>query len=543
MGSGDGQRDADSSAREQTASGGDDSTRDDTDTNPLEDSTTNPLDDLTPNSPDDESIPDNSLDDDSIPDTSEASRLEDGSADADSETNHPDDPKTESSGDAETESLTPKIPEFTDYYELLGVSEDASQAEIMRAYREMAKRTHPDASNLSEEAAEAQFRRVLTARDVLTSEETRRAYDTLGHDEFCRQSDALGEHVSKPTTVDDDPGVGPGRAQRSARGEAARRGDPLVPPVDSVLFDPPPEPNDIGDTEPKSRGRGIYQFVFDAEGFESTSLDTVAWRWRAAWRVRIVAAVVLPTVISLLIFGLSALPAGTGVTVSTPRITPARFALLVFVAFVGMTAYTGLVTERALPRGAFVADRAVGRFAAERSRRYRRRGALLLGVVFALIATTANAGADPWTHTAETVRGNGTGFPWFEPGTAGLSESALLDGALTVVFIIASLAGVSLFVLGMSATLWRARYERGSRIRPSLWEPLLVPALICTPIALLGGALEIATVSGLESFPSTVQTALVLENGSLTVATLAVSATVLSVLLWPLSHLRLGLLR
>lgn len=445
------------------------------------------------------------------------------------------------SANAETDPSDTETQKFTDYYELLGVTEDASRAEITHAYREAAKRHHPDASDLPEKQAETQFRRVLAARDVLTSEETRRAYDALGHDEFCRQSDALGEHVSKPATESDQPGVGPGRAQRSARGEAARRGDPLVPPVDSTLFDSTPAPSGSDETEPAGRGRGIYRFVFDETTFESTSLDTVARHWRAAWRARIAAAVIVPAAIYVLLLAVVSLVAGVGTSVSTPRIPPVRFALLALGSAVTMTIYSCVLAERSLPRGAFVADRAVGRFTGERSLRYRRRGALLLAAVFALVASAANAGAEPWTHTAETVRGDATGFPWFAPETIGLSESALLDGLLTVGFALAALAGVCMFSLGMSATLWRARYERGSRIRPSLWEPLLVTALICIPVALVVGAVSLVTVPGVESLPATVQTALALENGSVTVVTLAVGATVLSVLLWPAAHLRLRL--
>ncbi len=462
------------------------------------------------------------------------------SASPDSET----DPSTENPANSnpETESSNTETLEFSDYYELLGITEDATRAEITRAYREMAKRTHPDGSDLPEKQAETQFRRVLAARDVLTSAETRRAYDALGHDEFCRQSDALGEHISRPAETDDEPGVGPGRAQRSARGEAARRGDPLVPPVDSALFDSPPETATDGETETEGRGRGIYRFVFDETAFESTSLDTVARRWRAAWRSRIAAAVIVPATVFVLLLVMESLLASTGQTVSRPTLTPVQFAVLGIVSAVGVTVYGCLLTERALPRGAFVADRAVGRFAADRSQRYRRRGALLLGAVFALVASTANADANPWTHTAETLRGDATGFPWFTPETAGLSESALLDGVLTAGFGLAAFAGVCMFVIGVSATLWRARYERGSRIRPTLWEPVLVTALISTPVALVIGAVSLVTVPGLESLPATAQTALALENGSVTVGTIAVGATALSVLLWPVVHLRLRLL-
>ncbi|MEQ5775958.1 MULTISPECIES: molecular chaperone DnaJ [unclassified Thalassospira] len=70
-----------------------------------------------------------------------------------------------------------------DYYELLGVSKDASAAELKSAYRKMAVKFHPD-KNPGDTAAEAKFKEVSEAYDVLKDADKRAAYDRFGHAAF-----------------------------------------------------------------------------------------------------------------------------------------------------------------------------------------------------------------------------------------------------------------------------------------------------------------------------------------------------------------------
>ena len=67
---------------------------------------------------------------------------------------------------------------FRDYYEIMGVARDASQDDIKRAYRKLARKYHPDVS--SEGDAEARFKEVGEAYEVLKDPEKRAAYDQLG---------------------------------------------------------------------------------------------------------------------------------------------------------------------------------------------------------------------------------------------------------------------------------------------------------------------------------------------------------------------------
>ena len=68
--------------------------------------------------------------------------------------------------------------EFKDYYEIMGVARDASPDEIKRAYRRLARKYHPDVSK--EKDAEARFKEVGEAYEVLRDPEKRKAYDQLG---------------------------------------------------------------------------------------------------------------------------------------------------------------------------------------------------------------------------------------------------------------------------------------------------------------------------------------------------------------------------
>lgn len=67
-----------------------------------------------------------------------------------------------------------------DYYEILGVPRNASEADIKKAYRRLAMKHHPD-RNAEDKAAEAKFKEVQEAYDVLCDPQKRAAYDQFGH--------------------------------------------------------------------------------------------------------------------------------------------------------------------------------------------------------------------------------------------------------------------------------------------------------------------------------------------------------------------------
>ena len=67
-----------------------------------------------------------------------------------------------------------------DYYEVLGVSKNASDDEIKKAYRKLAIKYHPD-KNPGDKEAEAKFKEINEAHDVLSDKQKRARYDQFGH--------------------------------------------------------------------------------------------------------------------------------------------------------------------------------------------------------------------------------------------------------------------------------------------------------------------------------------------------------------------------
>jgi curved DNA-binding protein CbpA len=80
------------------------------------------------------------------------------------------------------------------FYGALGVTEDADERNIERAYREHVKQAHPDVSD--DPGATERFKRLTAARDVLLDDVERARYDQLGHAAYVR------EHLDAPVWVD-----------------------------------------------------------------------------------------------------------------------------------------------------------------------------------------------------------------------------------------------------------------------------------------------------------------------------------------------------
>jgi curved DNA-binding protein len=111
-----------------------------------------------------------------------------------------------------------------DFYEILGVSRNASQDEIQQAYRKLARTYHPDVN--SDPGAEDRFKDISEAYAVLSDPQTRRRYDAFGAD--FRQ---VPEDVDPETWRRSRAGAGAGRAGAggggSARGPFGSGGSPF----------------------------------------------------------------------------------------------------------------------------------------------------------------------------------------------------------------------------------------------------------------------------------------------------------------------------
>ncbi len=70
---------------------------------------------------------------------------------------------------------------FIDYYKILGISKNASDADIKKAYRKLARKYHPDL-NPNDKEAEKKFKEINEANEVLSNAENRKKYDQYGKD-------------------------------------------------------------------------------------------------------------------------------------------------------------------------------------------------------------------------------------------------------------------------------------------------------------------------------------------------------------------------
>src|SRR6476659_2096990 len=90
--------------------------------------------------------------------------------------------------------------DFIDYYQVLGVNKNATENEIKKAYRKLARKHHPDL-NPNDKEANKRFQQINEANEVLSDPEKRRKYDQYGKDwqhaeqfEQAKQSRQRSQH-------------------------------------------------------------------------------------------------------------------------------------------------------------------------------------------------------------------------------------------------------------------------------------------------------------------------------------------------------------
>lgn len=87
--------------------------------------------------------------------------------------------------------------EKRDYYELLGISRNADEGSIKKAYRKLAKKYHPD-TNGGNPQAEQKFKEITEAYNVLSDSEKRKLYDQFGHSAFDGSMGSGGSAYENP---------------------------------------------------------------------------------------------------------------------------------------------------------------------------------------------------------------------------------------------------------------------------------------------------------------------------------------------------------
>ena len=104
--------------------------------------------------------------------------------------------------------------DFKDYYSTLGVAKTATEKEIKQAYRKLARKHHPDV-NPGDKSAEARFKEINEAYEVLGDPEKRKKYDELGANWRMYEQAGAGGSRARP------PGAAAGTSTSAAAARAA----------------------------------------------------------------------------------------------------------------------------------------------------------------------------------------------------------------------------------------------------------------------------------------------------------------------------------
>lgn len=115
------------------------------------------------------------------------------------------------------------MPKTKDYYEVLGVPRTATQKEITSAFRKLARKHHPDL-NAGDKQAEARFKEISQAHDVLTDAKKRSLYDEFGPDWAAAEAGGV------------QPGQGRGRARQPQPGGGGAQYRTVTPEEMADLF-------------------------------------------------------------------------------------------------------------------------------------------------------------------------------------------------------------------------------------------------------------------------------------------------------------------
>lgn len=439
---------------------------------------------------------------------------------------------SDSSTDNGSASSSP-IADYDDYYDLLGVSEDAGEDEVIKKARKLLGKYHPDVSDHPD--ADTIFKEVNRAQDVLTDTEQRKIYNSLGHDEYVKRREEGGEM----TLSEDINGTGNDfSAATNAGTETKSTGtDQTASDTETTTTD---VASDHGSTSRNERntwaGRirehSSYQSVTEFD-LSLTPEETVKKMYREVWLTRLAFSVLFGTGLVYFSFEDPDLIMNLWRDLGAPTqyglsgvVTACLAAFSAFITLVsGLAAYRLLKSvedevdvetaaekerrkrDKARARGlnTSVSEPGSRASSSKDSRsswdvhsRYdsagaeggeskvdskeRRNWSLKQGnrLLFAGLLMTAFGafmnGIHPWTYLQLLLGGAGINAPlWWETGREGAREViVLLNAGYSFTMLVVAVTGLLSTMHGLSREVWFQRYFRGKGLLPFLWDTAIL---------------------------------------------------------------------
>ena len=425
------------------------------------------------------------------------------------------------------------------YYELLGVTEDASTADITAAFREQIKQTHPDISDSPD--AKTRAARLIEAKEVLTTPARRRRYDRFGHDSYVRvtghetgankrsHTSATNEQSAESSTADGHTSSASstattgqaddrtrGTAHQTATGQSRRS-----------RAETSSQANATEHTHRSQRTNSHRQAASSTTrkttadyGFDTTWAAVVAWITRSLLGVTLWFGSLLGILATT---GNDLLRTQTSVTIllvsmcvsfltyeacleristharrppRVPTALPTEFVWLAVVNLSGVGLYTVAIARGSNPITDLLAGIiTVGAGALVFGSLLAIIGGLLgglrgvfiglgIGILLASVLLVTSWFGSPFTDLA-TYAG---GHPWLAPVDIASIHVGLLGNLLLAVWMVIALGGSAVwFYLRFGVQPWRDRYERGYRVRPGVWQAgILLPWLVLGSTAAFG---------------------------------------------------------
>lgn len=153
------------------------------------------------------------------------------------------------------------ISDYDDFYDLLGLDYGASEDVVLRRSRKLLAEYHPDVSDHSN--ADAVFKKVNRAQEVLTDEKQREIYELLGHDEYIERREEDGEMTLSEDVTSNDDTIFEGLKRRDKK---HKKGATNIPGTDRDTVSNPGSKSDSAEENSDSVTDGSQQSSHEDRG-------------------------------------------------------------------------------------------------------------------------------------------------------------------------------------------------------------------------------------------------------------------------------------